>query len=96
MKIEHQLSPEWRDHFRTAKQRMERAQQEILRLRGLIQLRQEEIEQLRQHISWLITAVAQADHAPECNYTLSDDCTRLIGEVENENKDSDSDAADDQ
>ena len=83
-RIEHELSETWRKHVQETLAQIQAISNTSLQLRGQIQIAEQTIEQLKTHLSVLCAQIPLADKAKKSvvPWRLSEDGTKLIGEVE--------------
>lgn len=83
--VKHELSEVWRNHVQSIQQEIQRQDQEILVLKGMIANKQEEQNVLRKHASFLIGQLVVEAQLPtplEGAYRLSEDGRYLVATVE--------------
>lgn len=80
----HKLSPSWVKHASEVRQQIASQETQIMIFKGKILEAQQEIEFMRRHMSVTIGQIEAAEHLPPSlkPYTLSEDGTALIGEIE--------------
>lgn len=84
MRVEHKLSPAWVEHLKHATSEAQAADTQADILEGKAVAYRRKAEEIRQHIRYSITPIADAERLPQSKvrYALSDDCTSLIGEID--------------
>lgn len=83
MKYEHKLSPAAASSFKAAVERLNELRLEYLRALGLAKEAEQQSAALQQAIGQQLAIIQEVDGlpAPVRPYALSQDCTKLVGEV---------------
>ena len=86
MKIEHELSPAWREHFQDVKAKLDEHAGNVAVMKANIADREREIKALENHAAQIIRTLEKAEKLPASTsgYRLSEDCTKLLGEAKEE------------
>lgn len=82
--LKHEIRPPWKAHLDNVRQEIERQNQEILTLRGMIAVKQDEQAVLRKHASFLVGQLIEEAQLPPAAvgaYELSADGKYLVAEV---------------
>lgn len=83
MKIQHKLPDVWRTHIQDCLRNANRIEQEAEILDGRAAKMRKEVEQIRNHVRFLLPPIIAEANLPESvtPYHLSDDATAIVGEI---------------
>ena len=83
-KIEHQLGPTWAQHLARMRQEMAAHEAKAMEFDGRAAAQRLELDTKRRHASQLLALIAESEKLPQPvrPYELSQDGTKIVGEVE--------------